>query len=85
MEQTDSCQRKGVLGCWMKEGEGIKNHIYMYIMCVYIYVFNICIFIYIYIMCKNICITHRHRQQCGDSQRERDVVGSGSGQRGDEW
>ena len=25
MEQTDSCQRGGVLEGWMKEGEGIKQ------------------------------------------------------------
>ena len=31
MEQTDSCQRGGRLGNWMKEGEGIKQKKYIYI------------------------------------------------------
>ena len=30
---------------------------------------------------KHIYITHRHRQQCGDSQRERGVGVGGGGQR----
>ena len=30
IRESDSCQRPGVLGDWMKEGEGInKNHIYI--------------------------------------------------------
>ena len=37
MEQTDSCQREGVLGSWMKEGEAIKQkNIYV---CIYNFIF----------------------------------------------
>ena len=44
MEQTDSCQRGGVLVDQMKESEGIMQ-----------------------------MKTHKHRQQCGNTQRERAV------------
>ena len=29
--------------------------------------------------------THKHRQQCGDYQRERRVEAGGRGKRGDKW
>ena len=56
MDKTDSCQRGGVLGEWMKEGEGIKQKKCLYI-CLYIYThIHICLSI-------SVCIhvyTHTH-------------------------